>query len=164
MKIIVEGPDGAGKSTLVRQLADHFGCDILRMTEKGSKRFEDYIEKASLNNIVSDRCFISELVYCNVFNRQTPLSIFQYEELVKYYKSLGWIFIFLDASTDCLTSRLINRGDEDDYKIQDISSLRMFYKAVAYFYSLPVLNSENLDVNQLIEDLEEGIYGKCDRK
>lgn len=158
MKLIVEGPDGAGKTTLVRKLADHFCCDILCMTEKGSKRTGDYLAKASLDNIVSDRSFLSEMVYTQVFERENPITIHGYEDLIKHYRSQGWIFLILDAPTRCLSERLNLRGDEDEYKVKQISDIRMFYRAIAYFYHLPVVNTETLDVEKLICDLEEGNY------
>ena len=158
MRIIVEGPDGAGKSTLVRKLADHFKCDILAMTEKGSKEKRDYLDKATLDNIVSDRSFLSEMVYTQVFERENPISVQEYEALIKHYLSHGWIFLILDASAKALTERLNLRGDEDEYKIKQISDIRVFYRAIAYFYDLPVINTEELDVDQLIKDLEEGKY------
>ena len=154
----MEGCDGVGKTTLVRKLADHFECDILVMTEKGSKRIEDYEDKANLNNVISDRSFLSELVYSNVFNRKSPQTPFQYEALVKLYRSRGWIFLILDADTQCIIDRLMLRGNEDEYKVKAIEKLGMFYKAIAYFYNIPIINTENLDVNELIKNLEEGKY------
>lgn len=156
MRLIVEGPDGVGKTTIVKQLAEHFNCDILHMTEHGSKRLSDYQMKAFLDNVISDRSFLSELVYTQVFNRENPINVHEYEELIKQYQSKGWMIIILDASTKCLTERLNLRGDEDEYKVKNIADLRMFYRALAYFYDLPLINTEDLIIEDLIKDLEEG--------
>lgn len=160
MRLIIEGPDGAGKTTLVRQLADYFGSDILVMTEKGSKKLRDYEDKANLDNVISDRSFLSELVYTNVFERKSELSPCEYEALLNYYRAKGWVILVLDADSTCLANRLQLRGDEDEYKVRKISDLRMFYRAMAYFYDLPVIDAEHLDPMKLINDLEAGKYGK----
>ena len=156
--MIIEGPDGAGKTTLVRKLADHFKCDIVVMTEKGSKQVGDYLCKSNLDNVVSDRSFLSELVYTYVFHRRSSLSLYDYERVMREYRKEGWQFIILNASTECLTKRLNVRGDEDAYKVRNIDKLRIAYDAWAYWFNLPVIDSENLDVDQLIKDLEDGKY------
>ena len=156
MRIIVEGPDGAGKTTLVKELAAHFNCDILTMTEFGSKKMTDYEQKAKLNNIISDRCFLSELVYASVADRKHVLSPHEYETLIRMYQNKGWKFIILDASVECLLDRLNKRGGEDQWKIDKITNLKTIYLMLAKFYDLKIIDSENLDVNDLIKDLEEG--------
>lgn len=154
MRIIVDGPDGVGKSTLIQALADYFGCDILHMTEKGSKKFIDYQDKANLDNVVSDRSFLSEMVYGVLFNKEKKLNLWEYEKLVQVYKEKGWHFIILDASTECIIERLTARGDEDPHKIKNIAGLRALYRSCAYFYELPILDSEDLNLDELITYLE----------
>lgn len=161
VKIIIDGPDGAGKTTLVRKLADHFGCDILVMTEKGSKEFIDYVHKCQLNNIVSDRCFLSELVYSTVFQRHSKLKLSEYQKLLNHYLDSGWQILILNASTACLSERLNLRGDEDEYKVLNIDKLRVAYEGISKRWDLPMLDSETLDLEQLIKDLEDKQYAQC---
>lgn len=128
------------------------------MTEKGSKKPEDYLTKCNLNNIISDRSFLSELVYTYVFSRRSPMTLYDYERLMREYRQNGWQFIILNASTECLSERLNVRGDEDEYKVRNIDQLRIAYDRWAYWFNVPVIDSENLDVDKLIKDLEEGKY------
>lgn len=134
------------------------------MTEKGSKKYNDYICKSNLDNVISDRSFLSELVYTMTFQRRSSLTLSEYESLMKNYRERGWQFIILNASAKCLSERLNLRGGEDEYKVRNIDQLSKAYNAWAYWFNLPVLNSEHLDVNQLIKDLEDGKYEPNNRR
>ena len=158
MRIIIDGPDGAGKTTLVKKLADHFGCDILVLTENGSKNFTDYLHKAGLNNIVSDRSFLSEIVYADVFERPSELTPAHQEALLQFYRANMWQIIILNASVSCLHERLNLRGDEDLSKIVNLEKLRQAYKYLSTNYGLPMLDSETLDFEKLVKDLEDMKY------
>lgn len=128
------------------------------MTEKGSKKFEDYIAKSKLDNIISDRSFLSEIVYSLVFDRDQRISLSQCEDLIKEYRENGWKFIILDASKECLVRRLNIRGDEDESIIKHIEHLRMTYRALSYFYDIPLINTESASTESIIESLEEKIH------
>ena len=65
MLIFIEGPDGAGKSTLCKELIDCNAADILVNIPRGTKyqfQFYDTVGYCS-HKIVFDRCFISDLAY-----------------------------------------------------------------------------------------------------
>lgn len=128
------------------------------MTEKGSKEFADYVDKSILKNIVSDRCFLSELVYTRVFQRYSKLTLFEYEQLLKKYLDADWQIIVLTGSPTTLRERLNLRGDEAEYKVRDIHRICEEYAKISMAYGFPQLDSETLDINQLIKDLEEGKY------
>lgn len=72
--IIVEGPDGAGKTTLVKQLQDEYGLEVgLRGTEDRTKLYEVTVSDTfrairgafefSAPPLLWDRLYYSELVY-----------------------------------------------------------------------------------------------------
>lgn len=155
MRIIIEGPDGVGKTTVVQALADAYGCDILHHTELGSKRPLDYHKKAQLGNMIFDRSFLSEIAYSIVFNRECNLTPTQVEELMRDYKTNCWQIVILDADTDTIVKRLNLRADEAEYKIRKISELRMVYRALAYFFNLKIIDNTHFDIDEFIKKLEE---------
>jgi thymidylate kinase len=155
LNVIIEGVDGAGKTTLIRQIADELDCDILSMTRCGSKEYSDYVAKAQLRRMVSDRSFLSEIVYCTVFGRKCSITPLQMDSLIKYYRSHGWKFYLLDADVETIHKRLAIRGDDNPYNvIEKIDSLRAAYLAFAYFYDIPIIKSEELDVEKFIAELK----------
>lgn len=67
MIILVEGPDGTGKSTLIKDLVENH--NFIKQTGVPRDWFEQYMnwrdfyEHCFMKDVVVDRCFISELVY-----------------------------------------------------------------------------------------------------
>lgn len=146
--------DGVGKTTLIRQIADRLECDILSMTRCGSKKVSDYLAKATLKRIVSDRSFISEVVYSTVFDRETTVTPQIGEGLIKVYKALGWKFYLLDADTETIRKRLLVRGDEDPANVENVDRLRKAYLSFAHSFDIPIIKSEELDVEKFIAELK----------
>lgn len=159
MRVILEGPDGIGKSTLANKLADHFGCDILHSTENGSKEYQDYFDKAHLDNMIMDRCFLSELVYACAFNRRSKVPARTAEKLIKIYREIGWQIIILGGSQTFLNNRLNLRGDEDEAKVAKSRDISLLYSGLSYFYGIPVIDLEHTSTEEIIKNLEELNYG-----
>lgn len=75
MPIIIEGPDGAGKSTLAKSLADRLDMNILKMTANGGQSPDEYMQKLACDGVIIDRCWVSEQVYSDLFGRDPPVSV-----------------------------------------------------------------------------------------
>lgn len=83
VNVLVEGPDCAGKSTLVKELHNRLGLDALFLTHKtvGSQyqRFGDRYKHEK--GTVFERGHISEAVYAEIFGRKMPFSPEEEDEL-----------------------------------------------------------------------------------
>ena len=148
MRIILEGCDGVGKSTLAESLASTYCCDIIHMTRWSNKTFNTYIEKMSMDNIIFDRCFISEYIYSHIFNRITEISDKNIETLLNVAKALNYHIFILTCDDDELVKRLKNRNNETDDIIDNTIKINNMYVDFARKYNIKIIGKE--DINEII--------------
>lgn len=73
--ILVEGPDCAGKSTLVKELKNHLGWDSLALTHKEGPQYERYVNYYAVSSqTIFERGHLSEVIYSELFDRPRPFS------------------------------------------------------------------------------------------
>lgn len=151
MSLILEGPDGAGKSTMAEAIARELGWNILKMTANGSQSEEDYREKLACNRIVIDRCWISEQIYAPLFGRAQRLCDSACERLNQICRERPvQIFVVLPPLA-VVDARLTRRGDEfGDVVVPNIA--RIYDDYVAYAQAHPFIHViHDNDVTELIE-------------
>lgn len=112
MPIIIEGPDGAGKSTLAKSLADALDMNILKMTANGGQSVPEYLQKLACDGVVIDRCWVSEQVYSDLFDRKPRIDDGDAEALTEFCGLAGIPIIVLLPPLRVVVSRLNERGDE----------------------------------------------------
>lgn len=144
MKIIVEGPDGAGKTTLVNALVKKYNLNKVVFTKEGYKNFNSYMSYKNIDNVVFDRCFLSEVIYQNVFKRDRVLDIHEEYALLQNYFD-DTILIILNADLDTLKKRLEIRGDEEESVIDQLNLIKNLYDNYSKYLRVPTFNIENID-------------------
>ena len=112
MPIIIEGPDGAGKSTLAKSLADRLDMNILKMTANGGQSPREYMQKLECDGVIIDRCWVSEQMYSDLFEREPRISEDDAEELTEFCGLTGIPIIVLLPPLYVVIDRLNSRGDE----------------------------------------------------
>lgn len=122
MLVIVEGPDGSGKSTLIKQLCEKYNFEEL----KGIPR--EYPDQASFwaklmqsctccksRTYIVDRCFISELVYRCVKQDLYPnIELNRVCELLWTYRPI-YVFCMTKNSYKYATERGEDYVDEKEH-------------------------------------------------
>lgn len=99
--VVVEGPDGAGKSVLVNQLADRFGLEVgqrgvvnrdelYKVTRQDTYRALALEVQGTKPPCIWDRLFVSEFVYADIVGRPCEFSIFE----ASYVKSVMDVLSF----------------------------------------------------------------------
>ena len=110
--IIIEGLDGTGKTTLSNDLLNK-NYILVNNNLTSESHYDKYVNiiKTSDINSVSDRSFISEMVYGKVLSGTTKLSEGEFINLVKLYSEYETKIIYLYASKKILLERR-----KDDFK------------------------------------------------
>lgn len=139
---ILEGVDGAGKSTLAEKLAAIHGAKLIhrgRIPEGRTFRQEyvdDPREALEHSDVVMDRSYLSEWVYGAVFRRQSNQSMDDLSALLDLHNdpSIDIVRLYLYAPEQVLAERLEARGDET-VRIPDLPGLLARYSAAVRGHS-----------------------------
>ncbi len=110
--IIIEGLDGTGKTTLANDLLNknYILINNNLTSESHDDKYVNIIKTSDINS-VSDRSFVSEMVYGKVLSGTTKLSEEEFINLVKLYSEYETKIIYLYASKKILLERR-----KDDFK------------------------------------------------
>lgn len=119
--IAVEGPDLAGKTTLVSNLRSRFQKEEPRRAAVYGPHvcFTNSIALAEqmsrpdfTGSLVLDRCWVSEYVYSRVYGRVDVMSDAEAWLLGLLYSHIGALLIVLDVTDDILRQRYGKFGDD----------------------------------------------------
>ena len=133
--IIVEGPDGSGKSTLCRTLKDggfvERVLDSPRIAAKGDAERMKYETRRYLhlygqnNRVAVDRFLFSEMVYGPVMRNKTAFTRGEYLVNLLEIMTTGSIAVF------CLPDQYNFKENENPVAIERIEQLKKGYQACA---------------------------------
>jgi energy-coupling factor transporter ATP-binding protein EcfA2 len=125
MLIIVEGPDGCGKSTLVKHL-----IEVIQREQPGEKvewlhkgppkdhPLDEYVTPLLSyrpqrgHHIICDRWHVGEWVYPAILQRDTSADKATWYYTEMFLASRGALVIYPEYTVDSLISAVVNRGDD----------------------------------------------------
>lgn len=155
MPIIIEGPDGAGKSTLAKSLADRLDMNILKMTANGGQSAREYMQKLECDGVIIDRCWVSEQVYSDLFGRAPRIGNDDAEALTEFCGLAGIPIIVLLPPLRVVISRLNERGDEyADVVCPNITEIYKRYREWAEAHPYAIALEDNDPVTAMEEVLK----------
>ena len=145
MRIIVEGPDCSGKSTVVDRIKNALRWDSKSLHHKEGDQFLRYLKEYALNSqIVFDRSHFSEIVYSILWRNGSPFSGKEKEmldELCRYRT----LIIFTCPDLKTMKKRYNERKFMQQIKYNELERSRKLFCQM--FRNIPYIlyRSENYD-------------------
>jgi thymidylate kinase len=153
MIIIIEGPDGSGKTTLAKKIAEQAGYEYLHNVQPEYdghdasmvQMYEDLIK--SHTNLVLDRAWYSEMAYGPTMRDHSSISypdMYRLEELVA---KKGGMIIHCTDSVNILWKRCQKRGE--DYiihKADFVDIVEAFNEIMSVPHIIPVVKYDYKDL------------------
>lgn len=155
MPIIIEGPDGAGKSTLAKSLAGALDMNILKMTANGGQSVPEYLQKLACDGVIIDRCWVSEQVYSDLFGREPRIDHDDAEALTELCERMCIPIIVLLPPLHVVIGRLNERGDEyADVVCPNIVEIYKRYQEWAEEHDNAIVLEDNNPATAMVEVLK----------
>lgn len=154
MKIILEGADGTGKTTLAKILAEKYGLDVCHCTQNDPGDYEFYKNSARKENVVWDRHTIGELIYPNIFGRKQSITGEDARLVLHYAREAGTKIFVLTADKETILKRLNERGNEHPKIVENIEKIDSAFKFYADRFHVPVINTSEMTLGEIFKLVE----------
>lgn len=155
MRIILEGVDGAGKTTLAKILAEKYGLDICHCTQYDAADYDFYRQTVRKENVIWDRHTIGELIYPTIFDRKQQISTEDVRLVIHYAKEAGAKIFVLTADMDVIYRRLNERGNEDFRIYENVDYIDNLFRFYADQYHVPVIDTSKMTLQEIFNLVEE---------
>lgn len=153
MRILIDGCDGTGKTTISEKLANKLGCNIIRLTYNGDRSEQAYVELMECENVVHDRTFLSEIIYPKYFGRESRLGTTFLSSLLNFIERNKVKVFILTAKPETILERIDKRGDEFIADSEKFIQINLDYLSVAKECGFTVIDTTNKTIDEIIDEM-----------
>lgn len=126
-KIIVEGPDCSGKSTVVERLKNKLRWDSKSLHHHEGDQFHRYLrEYAHADKVVFDRAHFSEIVYSILWRKGNPFTELE-EDFLEFIAQKDALIIFACPSLETLEERYKQRKFNQQITLRELKRARELF-------------------------------------
>lgn len=151
MKVIIDGCDLTGKTTLINKLKEYYSDNIsyLHFSYKDRRDYLFYNTLLDKENFISDRHFLDELIYSTIFNRTPELTLIEFEKLITKCKQEDIKIIILTVDDNTLLNRSLERNEEPEI-INNLLFINKQFKELANKYNLALYDTTINSIDEII--------------
>lgn len=153
MLIIIEGPDGSGKTTLAEKISKQTKYSIIHRSQPKTEEEKklmmgEYIQTIrSGKNMIFDRCWYSEMAYGPVMRDSSVISYPEMYELEELLAKTGALIIYATGPKAALWQRCQKRGEDYITARDDFNAIcDNFDKIMNVPHHIPVVRYEYKDL------------------
>jgi thymidylate kinase len=156
--IIVDGPDCAGKTTLVHRLRGELGWDAKFLNQTKGKPFPRYAQEYdSQQRVIFERCHLSEEVYSTLWRGGNPFSFMEKRTLDEQISSQGLV-IFACPDVNVLRERYQARNHNQKIRFQELERAHwLFNKAFEYVTHIKYTSKDWKELDELVKKVKEEV-------
>ena len=149
MRIILEGADGVGKTTLAKILADKYNLDICHCTQYDPADYNFYKESVRKNDVIWDRHTLGELIYPTIFKRKQQITTENAMLVIRYALEFDAKVFVLTTDLETIKQRLIHRGTEDPRILYNIESINQQFINIAKVFCIPIIDTSIMTLGDI---------------
>ena len=109
----------------------------------------------SIENVIHDRTFMSEIIYPKYFNRESRLNTCCIPALFESINLYNIKVFILTASDETIIERIGKRGDEFIDSNDDFIKINQDYLDIAKQFNYTVINTSNKTIDEVVEEIEK---------
>lgn len=154
MRIIVDGNDGVGKTTLIKKLQKDLDIkSYIHLSSKDRADYDFYSALLDKQDVIFDRSFISERVYSHVLNRPFGSRLAYFEEDRLYRKAFENNYIIIIATSE---EKVYSEG-EFEAVIAKADNIDAYFEAVVNKYKDNIIryDTRNSNYEELVDLIKE---------
>ena len=149
MRIILEGPDGSGKTTLAKILAEKYGLDICHCTQHDPADFNFYKETMRKENVVWDRHTIGELIYPIVFDRKPKVTAHEAKAIIDMAQASKAKIFVLTCDLNVLADRIAARQTEHPKIVENLEFIDKSFRECAKWMKVPIIDTSKMTLDEI---------------
>ena len=157
MKLIIDGCDLTGKTTLIKKIKDYYNDDklsYLHFSYRDRTDYDFYNTMLDKENFIADRHFLDEIIYSEIFERKCGLTTEEYLNLIRKCKKENIKIIILTTDNNTIQKRLLERGENEEKVKNNLFRINEYFRSLAYEFDFYLIDTTKTNFENIIKYIE----------